>query len=277
MTASFQTGPRHAQTRHSSAATQVPLDLAILLDTSSSMRDRIRTVQKAAVGFASALRPGDRVSVWEIKNSVVTLHRLDSDISAACDAIRRTAAKGDTALYNGVYLALKEMTKARPVDGSVRRQAIVVLSDGIDTASLVSDDDVMEEARHAAVAIYTIALRPAYLVQMGARTGYRYFSPGDYTMHALARDTGGRAFLSTDISELTSVYGLITQELASQYVLGYTSKNSKQDGSFRRVSVTVPGMRTRTRAGHIAARADRPISTRCCAAQGTRVDSPSRP
>ena len=247
------------------AATQVPLDLAILLDTSSSMRDRIRNVQSAAVGFASALRSGDRVSVLDIKGSVATLHPLDADIAAACDAIRRTVAKGDTALYNGVYLALKEMARARRDDGAVRRQAIVVLSDGKDTASLVSADDVMETARSASVAIYTITLRPVDEVLDAARNGYRYFSPNEYTMKAFAQDTGGRAFLSTDISELAGVYSLITQELASQYVLGYTSKNPKRDGSFRSVIVRVPGMQTRTRSGYVAPRTARPPSSRCCA------------
>lgn len=244
------------------AATQVPLDLAILLDTSSSMRDRIRTVQRAAVGFASALRPGDRVSVLDIKGSVATLHPLNGDIAAACDAIRRTVAKGDTALYNGVYLALREMAKGHRDNGEVRRQALVVLSDGDDTASLVSADDVMEAARQAGVVIYTITLQPADAVQMAARNGYRYFSRSEYTMKALAQDTGGRAFSSTSVSELAGVYGLITRELASHYILGYTSKNPKSDGSFRRVMVRVPGMQTRTRSGYVATRTGRPTSSR---------------
>ncbi|MBI3047816.1 MAG: VWA domain-containing protein [Acidobacteria bacterium] len=251
----FEDGVRQDVSFFGSA--HVPLDLAILLDTSSSMMDRIRMVQDAAVGFASALRPGDRVSVVDIKGSVRILHPLNGDIAAAYDAIRRTVAGGNTALYNGLYLALKDMMNARRQNGEVRRQAIVVLSDGDDTASLVSVDDIMETTKQAGVAVYTITLRPAYGLPP-AGGGYGHFSQSEYVMKALAQETGALAFLSTDIAELAGVYSLITQELASQYVLGYTSKNPARDGSFRRVSVRVPGMRARTRSGYLAPRLDRP-------------------
>jgi VWFA-related protein len=74
-------------------------------------------------------------------------------------------------------------------------------------------------------------------------------------MKAIAQETGARAFFPVDIKELAGVYGMIADELANQYLLGYTSSNARQDGSYRRVAVRVdrPGARTRTRAGYFAA------------------------
>src|SRR5918996_1757151 len=95
------------------ASKDVPLDLALLLDTSASMTDKMQTMQEAAAGFAATLRPGDRVSVVDIKDSVKMLHPLDDDVAGAEAAIRRTTARGGTALYNGLYMALKDMVKQR--------------------------------------------------------------------------------------------------------------------------------------------------------------------
>ena len=240
------------------AAKDVPLDLALLLDTSASMTDKMQTMQEAAVGFAGTLRPGDRVTIVDIKDSVKVLHALDDDVEGADVAIRRTTARGGTALYNGLYMALKDMVKQRRQNGEVRRQAIAVLSDGDDTASLVAFDDVMDVAKQSGIAIYTITLKSSY-ARNGANSGSRYFSQSEFAMKALAQETGARAFFPTSITELAGVYGTIAEELATQYALGYTSKNAKRDGAFRRVVVRIadhPGARTRTRSGYQSARAE---------------------
>jgi Ca-activated chloride channel homolog len=237
------------------AATNVPLDLAILLDTSSSMSDKLTTVQEAAVGFASHLRSGDRVTVVSIKDSARVLHDLDGDVAGACDAIRKTAASGGTALYNSIYTTIRQMQKVHASDeGQVRRQAIAVLTDGDDTTSLVTFDDLLVLAKQAGIAIYTIALKSQYpTALLGAM---KENSESDFAMKALAQETGARSFFPTDISQLAGVYSSITQELASQYALGYTSSNSKRDGSFRRIFVRVdePNVRARTRSGYVVAK-----------------------
>ncbi len=241
------------------AAKDVPLDLALLLDTSASMTDKIQTIQEAAIGFAGTLRAGDRVSVVDIKDGVKILHALDADPAAAEGAIRGTVARGGTALYNGLYMTLKEMVKQRRQHGDVRRQAIAVLSDGNDTASLIGFEDVMDVAKQTGIAIYTITLKSSYGMS-SANVGSRYFSESEFAMKALAQETGARAFFPGSIAELAGVYGTIAEELASQYALGYTSKNPKRDGAFRRVVVRVadhPGARTRTRTGYQSARPER--------------------
>jgi Ca-activated chloride channel family protein len=237
------------------AATNVPLDLAILLDTSSSMSDKLETVQEAAVGFASHLRSGDRVTVVAIKDSARVLHDLDGDVTGACEAIRKTAASGGTALYNGVYTTIRQMQKVRASDGGeVRRQAIAVLTDGDDTTSIVTFDDLLALAKQAGVAIYTITLKSPY--QTALLGVMKENSESDFAMKALAQETGARSFFPTDISQLAGVYSSITQELASQYSLGYTSNNPKRDPGFRRIFVRVdePNVRARTRSGYVVSK-----------------------
>jgi Ca-activated chloride channel family protein len=238
-------------------AANVPLDLAILLDTSASMSDKIQTAQQAAIGFLSTLRSDDRVSIIDIKDATKVLFPMGNDISAARGAILATTARGGTALYNGTYLALKEMAKLRRGNGEVRRQAIVVLSDGNDTASLLSYDDVLDLAKESGIAIYTISLRSKSDLLRAGREGHHYFSQSDFSMKALAQETGAKAYFPSDISELARVYSSIADELANQYALGYTPKNPKRDGAYRRVVVrvtAVPGVRTRTRNGYMSAR-----------------------
>ena len=236
------------------AAANVPLDLAILLDMSSSMSDKMAAVQEAAIGFASHLHEGDRLSVIGIRDSARTLHDLDGDVKGACEAIRRTTAGGGTALYNALYTTIKQMQKVHAADGNVRRQAIALLTDGDDTTSIVSFDDVLALAKQAGIAIYAIALKSPY--PSIALTSQKYFSESEFAMRSLAQETGARAFFPSDIAQLAGVYSMITDELSNQYALGYTSNNPKQDGSFRRINVRVdePNVRTRTRSGYQVAK-----------------------
>ena len=238
------------------AATAVPIDLAILLDTSASMADRLETVQEAAIGLASSIRPGDRLTAVDIKDTVKVLHPLNEDSEAARVAIRAATARGGTAVYNGLYMTLKEIVRHRPTDGEVRREAIVVLSDGDDTASLVGLDDVMEVAKQSGVAIYTITLKSEFALRQAQANPHRYFSEGQFGMKALAQETGAKAFTPADISELAGVYGLIARELANQYAIGYTPENQRAGSSYRRLTVRInhPGARTRTRSGYIGGR-----------------------
>jgi Ca-activated chloride channel homolog len=241
-------------------ASNVPIDLAILLDTSASMTGKMHLVQQAAIGFLDTLRPGDRATIVDIKDATKVMFPLGEDLAAATQAIQSTVPRGGTALYNGTYLTLKELSKERRANSEVRRQAIVVLSDGDDTASLVSYDDLMDLAKQSGIAIYTITMRSKYLVTQAASRGHSYFSQSEFGMKALAQETGARAFFPTQIGELAGVYASIAQELATQYAIGYASKNPKLDGGYRRVIVRIadkPGIRTRTRAGYTAPRAQR--------------------
>ncbi|HET9194299.1 MAG TPA: VWA domain-containing protein [Vicinamibacterales bacterium] len=238
------------------AAAEIPLDLAILLDTSSSMHAKLATAQEAAVGFVAALRPVDRLLVMDIKDSARVLSPLSHDLDTAISAIRGTSAAGNTAIYNGLYLTLKEMARQKQPGRNVRRQALVLLSDGDDTTSLVAYDDVMALARQTGISIYTIMLRSSQFDSDSARRNAQA-SKSEYGMKALAQETGGRSFLALQINDLAGVYKAIGEELASQYAIGYMPTNQRRDGAYRRVNVRIvdrANAQPRTRAGYLAPR-----------------------
>jgi Ca-activated chloride channel family protein len=238
-------------------ASTVPLDLIILLDSSSSMSDKMDIVHEAAVGFVKTLREIDRGAVVTFADGVDVVQKLTPDHAALEQAIRRTTARGATSLHNALYIALKEYGRgAASQQSDIRRQAIAVLSDGEDTSSLVSFDDVLALARKSGVCIYPISLQSRQASARTAATGQRrYFSESEYSMRMLAQETGAQAFFPLQVFELKGIYGSIAQELSSQYSLAYMPVNSRADGRFRRIVVRVatrPELRLRTRTGYTA-------------------------
>jgi Ca-activated chloride channel family protein len=243
------------------AASDVPLDLMLLLDSSASMSDKVKTVHNAALGFVRTLRPRDRGAVVAFNDSVQVLQPLSADLRSLQRAVTSTEARGATALHNAIYIALKEFGRSAKQSGEVRRQAIAVLSDGDDTCSLISFDDVLTEAKKSGVGIYTISLTGSKKSRQGT------FSQALYSMKTLAHDTGAQAFFPNAIEELSTVYAKIAEELDNQYALGYSPKKRGADGRFRRVVVQViarPELRPRARTGYFAERgraATSPVNT----------------
>ena len=237
-------------------ASQIPLDLIILLDSSSSMSDKMDVVHEAAVGFVKTLRDGDRGAVVAFADNVEVLQSLTADRTALEQAVRRTYARGATALNNAIYIALKQFGRTAHQEGDVRRQAIAVLSDGEDTSSLVSFDDVLAVARKSGVSVYPIALQSKAASSRFVATGQRrYYSEAEYSMRTLAQETGAQAFFPMQVFELKAIYATIAQELSNQYSLAYAPVNGRADGRFRRIVVRVdsrPELRLRTRTGYLA-------------------------
>jgi Ca-activated chloride channel homolog len=227
--------------------TNLPIALSLLLDTSASMQDRMTTAQEAAVGFAQRLRPQDLGQLIDFDREVKVLQGFTHDRDALEQAIRRTTAGGSTALYNAVYISLKELKKIRAAsEQDIRRQAIVVLSDGEDTSSLVTYEQVLDLAKRSETAIYSIGVRTKE--ELTAKG----FKEADFVLRQLAQETGGRAFFPLRIEDLAGVYTQIADELASQYSIGYVSKNARRDGAWRRIVVQVDrgGVTPRTRQGY---------------------------
>src|SRR5437879_5526947 len=140
--------------------TNLPIALALLLDTSASMDTKLPTAQEAAIGFARRLRQQDLAEVIDFDNRVTVLQNFTNSSQDLETAIRRTSAGGSTSLFNAIYIALKDLKKAvaRNAD-EIRRQAIVVLSDGEDTSSLLPFEEVLDLAKRSETAIYCIGLR----------------------------------------------------------------------------------------------------------------------
>ena len=118
--------------------TQQPISLALLLDTSASMDERMGIAQEAAIGFAKQLHKEDQAEVIDFDSQVRILSPFTNDSAALEKAIRATTPNGSTSLYNAIYISLKELKKTKAASTSdIRRQAIVLLSDGDDTSSLI--------------------------------------------------------------------------------------------------------------------------------------------
>jgi Ca-activated chloride channel homolog len=230
----------------------VPLDLALLIDTSASMEGKLGFVRKAATGFTSTLRPGDRASVISFNNRVNVMQGFTEDVPAITRAIGRITANGGTALYNALYITLKEYARELRKDDVVRRRAIVLLTDGEDTASLMSYDELLREAKREAITVYTIGLRGNDMTP--AAREKHHFSQTDFLLKSLASETGALAFFPQREGELSVAYSAIGKELAEQYALGYVSKNPARTGAYRRVSIQIvnrPDCRPRARTGYL--------------------------
>jgi Ca-activated chloride channel family protein len=226
---------------------QLPIALALLLDTSASMEDKMSTAQEAAVGFAKRLRPQDVAQVIDFDSRVTIVQTFTNDAQSLEKAIRGTAAGGSTSMYNAIYIALKEMKKVKASStDEIRRQAIVVLSDGEDTSSLLPFEEVLDLAKRSETSIYTIGIRSR------DPSGVRGFKEAEFVLRQLAQETGGRSFFPTNVAELPAIYSLISDELSSQYTLGYSSKNPRRDGAWRRVVVRTdrPNATARTKQGY---------------------------
>ena len=226
----------------------LPVALSILLDTSASMEDKMSTAQEAAIGFVRRLRTQDLGQVIDFDSRVLVSQSFTSSVADLEDAIKKTTAGGSTSLHNAIYISLKELKKmqTRSAD-DVRRQAIVVLSDGEDTSSLVSFEEVLELAKRSETAIYAIGLRGR-----GPDRLRGSFNEADYVLRELAQETGGRVYFAHVANELSAIYGQISDELSSQYMIGYSSRNPKRDGAWRRIVVRVnePNATARTKQGY---------------------------
>ncbi|HXH05268.1 MAG TPA: VWA domain-containing protein, partial [Vicinamibacterales bacterium] len=228
--------------------TEMPIALALLLDTSASMEEKLATAQEAAIGFVRRMKADDVAEVVDFDSRVEILQPFTSDRTALEQAIRSTAAGGSTALYHALYVSLRELRKERAQSAAdIRRQAIVLLSDGEDTSSILGYEEVLDLAKRSETAIYAIGLR-------GRENPARGFKESEFVLRQLSQETGGRVFFPRDVSELPDIYRLIADELSSQYTLAYSSRNPRRDGAWRRVVVRVarPDLTARTKQGYYA-------------------------
>ena len=230
------------------AATATPLDLMILLDTSASIGARMGFVQAAAINLVKALKPADRGAVILFSDKVRVAHALTGDTAALEAAVNSASPSGATAMYEALYIALRDLARPRSHEGELRRQAIVVLSDGDDNSSRVAFDDVLEEARRRNPAtIFTIVTPP-----IGELLQEQLQPRSLFALRKLSEETGGRSFTPPVLSDLAGVYDEIAAELNQQYWLAYVPAPSSI-GGFKQVAVQLTGhpeLRARTRSGY---------------------------
>jgi Ca-activated chloride channel family protein len=227
----------------------LPISMVIMIDTSASMEEKLPTAQAAAIKFSKTLRPQDLAQVVAFNDRATTLQPFTNDLGLLEAAIMKTEASSSTSLHNALYIALKDLMRDKKA-AELRRRAIVLLSDGEDTSSLVTDDQVLDLAKKSEINIYAIRLR-----ESRADRQREAFSQAEYLLNALARETGGRAYFPSSLGELESVYDRIAEELRTLYSVGYVSSNARRDGKWRRIVVRVPdreGLTVRHKLGYYA-------------------------
>jgi Ca-activated chloride channel family protein len=216
-----------------------PATLAILSDSSGSMQAAMNTVHTASSRFVDSLGPEDRALVIDFDDKVYLLQDVTGDKQALRGAVTSTNAFGGTALYDALYASYR---KLKGIDG---RKAIVILSDGDDTASKFSFKHVLDEAKINDMIIYSIGLGTSFL-DLDLR----------HVLRTLAEETGGRPFFPGKVDELEAVYKEISAELKSQYYISYEPQNTIWDGRWRKIklSSTRKNVDLRTRSGYYAVR-----------------------
>ena len=161
-----------------------PLRLALVLDTSGSMREKLIEVQMAAAGFLDVMLPADKAMVVDFDDQVMLLQDLTDDRESLRDVLMSTYARGGTALYDAVHATLRRLAPER------ERKAIVLLSDGGDTASVMDKGLAMQATRSNDVLIYAIGI-----------------SGADHSvLKSLAKEAGGRTFFVDSAKELAETY-----------------------------------------------------------------------
>jgi Ca-activated chloride channel family protein len=229
-----------------------PVSLSLLIDTSTSMdsESKMSLAQQAASGFVAKLGPQDVAQILDFDSQTKILAPFTNDKAVLEAAIKQMRAGGSTSLYNAIYTAISELRRARTQFGSEpRRHAIVLLSDGEDTSSIVPSEDVLDLARRSDVIIYAIAI-----VAKGVMPT-RAWTQAEIVLRSLTRDTGGRIFIAHEPQQLAGIYNQVAEELANQYTVAYMSTNAKKDGTWRKISMQVlkGDVTPRTRAGYYAA------------------------
>jgi Ca-activated chloride channel homolog len=216
-----------------------PVTLAMILDSSGSMQQAMDTVHAAATRFVDALGPEDRALVIDFDDKVYLLQDLTGNKDQLRDAITSTTALGNTALYDALYASYR---KLRGIDG---RKAIILLTDGDDTASKFSFKRVLDEAKLSDIIIFPIGLGTTVL-DIDLRR----------VLKTLAEETGGRAYFPDKVQELQGVYDAIASELKHQYYITYEPTNEVWDGRWRKIKLSAPdrNVELRTRSGYYAVR-----------------------
>lgn len=206
--------------------TGLPLAIALCIDTSSSVRIKLKFEKEAATDFLfSVMTPRDKTLLVEFDTAATLLHDFTSNPNRLTQEIKRLRAGGGTSLYDAIYLVSEQ--KLKNVDG---RKVLVILSDGADQTSISTYEEALREAFEAEAAVYAIST---------TRFGADVDHAGDNALRQLANKTGGRAYFPYSTGELSKAFNSINEELRNQYSVSYMPRNKKADGTFRKVRVKV--------------------------------------
>ncbi len=226
--------------------TELPLTIAVLIDTSSSIRDRFKFEQEAAIDFLyRTLRPKkDKALLITFDSAIELIQDFSDNPEVLAKAIRQVRPGGGTKMFDAIYLTCQEKLKAE-----TGRKIMILISDGDDNLSLETLSGTLEMAQKSDVSIYSISTNSSGFFGLTA-------PKADKVLKRLAEDTGGRAFFPFKAEDLSASFQGISAELRSQYSLAYRSSNPTRDGSFRSIKIETDrrNLKVKARRGYYAAR-----------------------
>jgi Ca-activated chloride channel family protein len=229
---------------------ELPLDVAILMDTSNSVKPKLKFEKDAAISFLYTMLTArkDR-ALFATFDSEVNLHQdFTNRLDLLTQSIDKVKAQGETRMYDAIYMVCEEKMLAAPG----KRRAMVIITDGEDTVSERTLGQAIEIAQNSETVIYAISTKAGGFFGVA---GGMVDRKEDKELKRLAEETGGRAFFIAEVIELERSFSAIALELRSQYLVAYAPKNDNFDGKFRKVEVKLPGkkdMKIRTKAGYKA-------------------------
>jgi VWFA-related protein len=226
--------------------TGLPLNLGLLIDTSGSVRSRFDFEQAAATGFLQKIvRPRfDQAFVMGFNTQTRITQDYTDDPASLAAGVQKLRNGGGTALYDAIYAACKQKLSRQESDRPVRR-AIVLVSDGEDNQSEVSQAQAIEMAQREEVVLYAISTDDSGLVLRG-----------DRVLQQLADATGGRAFFPFKMKDIKNSFAAIEDELRSQYEVSYRPADFEANGRYRPIQITAvkKQLQVRARKGYYAPR-----------------------
>ena len=201
----------------------LPLSLGVMVDTSASMLESLPEAQQAAVTFLDySIGPKDRAFTISFDNEPYILSKLTNRKDKLFRSLAGLRAEGSTALYDAIVYGLYQFT------GVKGKKALVIVTDGKDTASKFDFDTLLEYVKKSGIAIYGIGLKiPTAELDV------------KYKLNKLAQVTGGQTYMIDSVKNLESIYRQINEELRSQYLLTYYSTNPEAKDKWRKVEVKV--------------------------------------
>src|SRR5215467_1176653 len=252
--------------RYFSKQSDLPLRIGMLLDTSNSIRDRIKFEQDASVSFLFSVlrRNKDEAFVMTFDDEPQIIQAFTSDTGALRDQITGTRAGGGTAIYDAIYEACSKQLNHPPRppgdQPDIVRRVMILISDGDDNLSTHTRTEAIEMAQRTSVVIYTISTSTQWVALSGTdakKDPDRKFmkTDGDKILQELAEETGGRAFFPYHVDDLDQSFQDIGDELRNQYSIAYQPANYVLDGRYHKIRVEVPdhkGYQVRARRGYFA-------------------------
>ena len=219
----------------------IPVSLGLLIDNSGSMRTLRSKVEAAALALARASNPQDEIFVLNFNDKAHIDVPFTSDVGALESGIARVDSIGGTAMRDASSMAQSYLTE----HGARDRKVLLVITDGIDNASVSTFDAIERQAEVADTVIFAV----------GLFGGDERAKQGRHELDRLADRSGGMAYYPADVDAIGSVALEIARQLRNQYTIAYAPQNQALDGTYRSIKVTVSGVdrpSVKTRSGYRA-------------------------